>query len=293
MNSVVIGLCVYNSANGLPSVLKNIDKIKKYKLFTDIKIIACYDNSDDDSLDILNSYEYKKETAAEISETKTKNIEIIKNECRISDARTESIAFARNKILERIREKYSNYEYFIMMDTNEYSCIGDINVNVLEEVIKRKDEWDSLSFDREAGYYDIWALSFDPFLYSVYHFDNFDKINKTMRDAFTELLNGYKNNKPDEYIDVYSAFNGCAIYKTEVFLDCSYSSNIQFKRFPKDILKKQIDACGCKLLPILSYDCEHRAFHMEAKQKNNAKIKICTKSLFSKLSIPQKLRGPA
>jgi hypothetical protein len=282
MDCVVICLCVYNSAKGLPSVLKNIDKIKNHKLFTDIKIVACYDNSDDNSLDILTSYENENE-----------NIEIIKNECRISDARTENIAFARNQILERIREKYSNYEYFIMMDTNEYSCIGDINVNVLEDVIKRKDEWDSISFDREAGYYDIWALSFEPFIYSVYHFDNFDKINKTMRDAFTVILDEYKNNKPDEYIDVYSAFNGCAIYKTALFLDCSYSSNIQFKRFPKDILKKQLDACGCKLLHILSYDCEHRAFHMEAKQKNNAKIKICMKSLFSKLPKRPRLRGPA
>jgi len=290
MNSVVICLCVYNSAKGLPSVLKNIDKIKNYKLFTDIKIIACYDNSEDNSLDILNSYEYKKETAAE---TKTEKIEIIQNECRISNVRTENIAFARNKLLERIREKYANYEYFIMMDTNEYSCIGDINVNVLEDVIKRKDEWDSISFDREAGYYDIWALSFEPFLYSVYHFENFDKINKAMRDAFRVLLNDYKNNKPDEYIDVYSAFNGCAVYKTALFLDCSYNSRIQFKSFPKDILQKQLDACGCKLIPVLSDDCEHRAFHMEAKQKNNAKIKICLKSLFSKLPKRPRLRGPA
>ena len=92
MNSVVIGLCVYNSAKGLPSVLKNIDKIKKYKLFTDIKIIACYDNSKDNSLDILETYE--KDI-----------IEIIKNENRTSKVKTENIAFARNKILERIREK--------------------------------------------------------------------------------------------------------------------------------------------------------------------------------------------
>jgi hypothetical protein len=281
MNSVVIGLCVYNSAKGLPSVLKNIDKIKNYKLFTDIKIIACYDNSKDNSLDILETYE--KDI-----------IEIIKNENRTSKVKTENIAFARNKILERIREKYANYEYFIMMDTNEYSCVGDINMNVLEDVIKRKDEWDSISFDREAGYYDTWALSFEPFIYSFFHCEKSSVVVKKMREAFSKILNENKTNTPDNYIDVYSAFNGFAIYKTAIFSNCTYHSNIQFKLFPKDILKKQINACGgCKFLPSLKNDCEHRAFHLEAKQKNNAKIKICTKSLFSKLSIPQKLRGPA
>jgi hypothetical protein len=281
MNSVVIGLCVYNSAKGLPSVLKNIDKIKNYKLFTDIKIIACYDTSKDKSLDILETYE--KDI-----------IEIIKNENRTSKVKTENIAFARNKILERIREKYANYEYFIMMDTNEYSCVGDINMNVLEDVIKRKDEWDSISFDREAGYYDTWALSFEPFIYSFFHCEKSSVVVKKMREAFSKILNENKTNTPDNYIDVYSAFNGFAIYKTAIFSNCTYHSNIQFKLFPKDILKKQINACGgCKFLPSLKNDCEHRAFHLEAKQKNNAKIKICTKSLFSKLSIPQKLRGPA
>jgi hypothetical protein len=284
MDTLVIGLCVYNSARGLPSVLKNIDKIKKHRLFTDIKIVVSYDNSKDKSLNILEMYEKENK----------KDIEIIKNENRTSKIKTENIAFARNQILERIREKYANYEYFIMMDTNEYSCIGDINVNILEDVIKRKDEWDSMSFDREAGYYDTWALSFEPFIYSFFHCEKSSVVVKKMREAFSKILNENKTNTPDNYIDVYSAFNGFAIYKTAIFSNCTYHSNIQFKLFPKDILKKQINACGgCKFLPSLKNDCEHRAFHLEAKQKNNAKIKICTKSLFSKLSIPQKLRGPA
>jgi len=119
MNSVVIGLCVYNSAKGLPSVLKNIDKIKKYKLFTDIKIIACYDNSKDNSLDILETYE--KDI-----------IEIIKNENRTSKVKTENIAFARNKILERIREKIcqlwifynDGYKWIFLCRWYQYECIG-------------------------------------------------------------------------------------------------------------------------------------------------------------------------
>ena len=37
------------------------------------------------------------------------------------------------------------------MDTNEYACVGEIVPNTLEGVLKRKDEWDCISFDREGG----------------------------------------------------------------------------------------------------------------------------------------------
>ena len=36
-----------------------------------------------------------------------------------------------------------------MMDSNEYSCIGDINIDVLKESLLLNN-WDSLSFDRAA-----------------------------------------------------------------------------------------------------------------------------------------------
>lgn len=112
-----------------------------------------------------------------------------------------------------------------MMDSNEYSCIGDINLEVIMSVLSR-DDWDAISFDREAGYYDTWALSFEPYMYSFFHFTNWNKVVNMMRDEFRKLLADYKNNKPDELIPVYSAFNGFSIYKTDKFVNCKYDSNI-------------------------------------------------------------------
>jgi hypothetical protein len=277
----IIGLCVYNNSKGLPKVLENIEKIKL--VFKDLKIIAFYDKSKDNSLEILENYSTYKD-----------NMEIIINNNEKSNVRTENIAFARNAILETIRNKYKSYKYFMMMDTNEYSCIGDINVNVLKDVMDRSYEWDSISFDREAGYYDTWALSFDPYIYSSFHCENADDITEKKCNKFKKILEYHKEFMPNKYIHVYSAFNGFALYKSSVFLDCSYSADIKFSLFPKNILKKQINSTNCKFIKMLRDDCEHRAFHLEAIKKNNAKIRICTNSLFSKIPIyNEKLRGPA
>ena len=280
--NAIIGLCIYNNCKGLPNVLRNIEKIKA--VFNDIKVIAFYDKSNDNSLEILEKYDYFKD-----------NIEIIINNNEKSEIRTENIAFARNAILETIRNKYStNYDYFMMMDSNEYSCVGEINIDVLKDVMNRKDEWDSISFDREAGYYDTWALSFDPYIYSSFHCENANDVTEKKCNKFKKVLEYHKQHLPDKYISVYSAFNGFAIYKTSVFLDCSYSATIKFNLFPKKILKKQINVAKCKLIKMLRDDCEHRAFHLEAIQKHNARIRICTKSLFLKMPVyNNELRGPA
>jgi hypothetical protein len=277
-----ICLCVFNNEFGLPYVLKNIDKIiASSSLFQETKILVFYNESSDRSLQILNEY----------SNT-NKNMEIIMNENQKTHSRTKNIAFARNSLIKRIREKYKNYEYFIMMDSNEYACIGDINTNIIKEVLERND-WDSISFDREAGYYDTWALSFDPYIYSFFHFSNWKKGVGMMREHFNKLLEDYKKNKPDELIPVYSAFNGFAIYRTEKFIDCTYNSEIDFTLFPIELIMKQQTITDSKIISIFDDDCEHRHFHLEAIQYYNAKIRISTKSVFSKLqNPPPNTRGP-
>jgi hypothetical protein len=217
-------------------------------------------------------------------------MDIIINNKEKSKTRTENIAHARNSLLDVIIEKYSDWKYFIMMDSNEYSCIGNMNLNTLNEVLTREDEWDSISFDREAGYYDTWALSFDPFVYSFNHISNWKEYCERMMIEFSTLLNKYKNELPNEFIEVYSSFNGFAIYKSEKFLNCRYSSNIDLNLFSD----KKIEFENYKKIDELTDDCEHRHFHLEAIKKNNARIKISTKYLFLKLETPiHGLRGPA
>jgi hypothetical protein len=278
----VICLSIYNNEFGLPYCLNNIAKLAQ--CFDTLHVIAFYDESQDRSFQLLN--EFKRDNEIDLTI-------LVNNNTKYAE-RTANIAFARNSLLTYIRTHFADCDYFIMMDTNEYSCIGNIQVDVFKDAIDKRDLWDAISFDRDAGYYDTWALSFDPFIYSFFHFHNWKNVVEKMRIAFNLLLNNYKTNYPDKLIPVYSAFNGFAIYKTSKFLNCSYSSNIHLDIFPPDSINKQIALMNIPVLTHLNNDCEHRKFHLEAIKKNGAKIMISTKSLFAKfINPPINLRGPA
>jgi glycosyltransferase involved in cell wall biosynthesis len=259
-------LCVYNNEDGLPYVLKNVDKI------TPSNVLVLYDTSNDKSLEILQEYA-----------TTRPHVRIIINTKRPSNYKTENIAHARNALLNIIKMEYSTIPYFIMMDSNNYSCIGDIDMDVLNQTLA-SDDWDAVSFDREAGYYDFWALSYYPFIYSFFHFDNYKKVLDTLQEDFNKKLKDYKYNHNGELITVTSAFNGFAIYRTHKFLNCSYSSDIDISMFPRQFLLANQQAVGSKIIKYKKCDCEHRKFHMEAILRNNARIRISTKSLFKKFT---------
>ena len=305
----VIGLCVYNNELGLPSVLSNIVKIIESCLFEKITVVAFYDNSSDKSYLIMEVFKKKYESVC----AKTFKMVIVVNKpnsrnmrmdfgggsnavSRVLDnSRTARIAIARNGILHVIRGLHSRgffNKYFIMMDSNEYACVGQINIPTLRSALERSVEWDSVSFNREAGYYDYWALSYDPYIYSIYHVVNKNETLHNMREDFEKKLkyataNVKNDNKKYSFIPVYSSYNGFAIYKTDKFLNCSYSSNIDIRLFPKKLLPPQITNK-------FTNDCEHRKFHLEAIKKNKARIVVSPLSIFYKLPIRNPgLRGPA
>jgi hypothetical protein len=298
-NNCVIGLCVYNNERGLPSVLSNIVKLSESKLFHKITIIAFYDSSSDKSHSILESFKNRFElgtkSSFQVIETiiitnKSKELRMsFGNASRVMDkSRTARIAAARNKILNYIRSLQLRgiyNKYFIMMDSNEYACVGQMNIDTLRSALERSDEWDGISFDREAGYYDYWALSFDPHIYSLYHVQNKNKTLQSMVTSFATKLNAALDSQ--DFIPVYSAFNGFAVYKTSMFLNCSYSSFIHIHLFPKHLLP-------AKIVNNFKNDCEHRKFHLEAIKKNGARIVVSPLSIFYKLPVPNpNLRGPA
>ena len=301
-NNCVIGLCVYNNEPGLPSVLSNIIKITESKLFEKITVVAFYDYSSDKSHSIMEKFksQYSNNIEMVIIINKSNASRQMRmdfgNANRVLDKnRTARIAIARNGILHYIRTQQASgvyNKYFIMMDSNEYACGGQINIETLRSALHRSGEWDSISFDREAGYYDYWALSFDPHIYSFYHVENRNETLNNMITVFATKLKNAKNaknavGKQYDLIPVYSSYNGFAIYKTDAFLNCSYSSEININLFPKQLLPS-------KILNHFKNDCEHRKFHLEAIKKNNARIMVSPLSIFYKLPIKNPaLRGPA
>ena len=296
--SVAVCLCVYNNEKGLPACLENIESIRH--IFNRMVINVVYDISEDKSYQILSDFKTRNEDKP-MRQKIHMNIIINTNERNIN-SKSVNIATCRNMLLDVIRKSYNDYDYFIMMDTNEYSCIGKINVQLMNDIMHPEDpqndnymsKYDAVTFDRDAGYYDWWALSFDPYIYSFYHIVNSFKVADQMKKMFTDILHHYRIHRPNELIPVYSAFNGFGIYKTSKFLNSSYSSDIQIDLFPKHIIHKLIYITKSNIHNHYKDDCEHRKFHLEAIQKNNAKIGVSTKYMFFKHDNPSpKLRGPA
>lgn len=280
MNSCVFCLPVYNSEYGLSKCLQHIKTLQKY--FNQTKILVFYDNSKDGSLELL------------LKNRESMKIEIYTNTEPKHKQRVKNICKARNFMLDIIKEKYSHFEFFICMDTNNYSCIGDINEDVFKMVMARKDEWDAISFDREAGYYDTWALSFNPYIYSIFHMKQKDKYIKNMRENFNKIKNEYHTNLKGSFLQVYSAFNGFAIYKTNFFTNCKYSTIIDHSIYPPGTLDTLVKETGLEPFHNMDGDCEHRNFHLESIKFNNARIMICFDSLIKKVPNPPKFcRGEA
>ena len=109
---------VKNCAPYLDKVFKNIETIGK--IFDNYKIIIAYDNSDDNSLHILNKY-YNLHPDKLILHIETQPL---------SQYRTHNIARARNKCLDIIRDSFSDYEYFIMIDCDNV-CSEQVKLEYL------------------------------------------------------------------------------------------------------------------------------------------------------------------
>jgi len=266
--------CVKNNSKYLHDVFKNINNIAK--LFNDYKIIIAYDDSNDNSLDIL--HEMSKYYKMEILKCDNKSPYVCENICQ-----------ARNTILQYIRnENDSGANYMIFMDMDDV-CADNINIENIETMLHRNEEWDAISFNRD-DYYDIWALSLDEYVISCQHWENWMDVASTMKKYIKEKLGNLNEN---ELLEVYSAFNGFAIYKIEKFINCNYECNFQnnLSYFTETIIKNNARVLDKVIKKELVVDCEHRHFHLDAIKKNDAKIRVSPLNLI-KTKIKWEIIGP-
>ena len=274
------GCCVRNCDSYLPAVFANIQKIAE--LFNDFQIIVSYDISQDKSL----------KTLCEIKKQIGPRMDILINREPLTHLRTQNIANARNRILDYIREKSdSSFEYFIMIDMDNVNA-GNMNINVLRTIVERERQtnplpWDALSFNRTI-YYDAWALSVEPFLFSCWHFQNGGSNVALYRQNIGKKLDEMKD-IPDSVLPCVSAFNGFGIYRTSIFLDkdfvIRYEGTIAktMEIMPKEWIIETSRVLGQSVNMNREDDCEHRYFHMRATQLNGARICISPLLLFTDL----------
>jgi hypothetical protein len=158
-----------------------------------------------------------------------------------------------------------------MMDCDDVGS-GPMDISVLERWVARPSEWDSLSFNR-SPYYDVWALSIEPYLFSCYHFKHV--YAPEMHQYITDRLSRCG---PGELVSCSSAFNGFAIYKTSLFSDCTYYGELKFDFVPMQRIVRQFGPVSYERFP--HEDCEHRRFHFEAIHRHGARIRISPECLF-------------
>jgi hypothetical protein len=263
MNCCICGT-VRNCGPYLDKIFSNMEILGS--LFNDYRIIIYYDESTDNSLEKLKSYESKNSKMILHINTKP-----------LLTYRTHRISLGRNFCIETIRNNFKDYPFFIMMDCDD-KCARDINIDVLKFYLYRTS-WDSLSFNHPEGYYDTWALSKLPYVLSCHHFTD----SQSCQTLINKLI---ALSPPNKLIPCLSAFNGLAIYRTSKFIDCHYDGKYRTDYIP--VWMKQLNL---KINPTLkpfnnldaslkNEDCEHRHFHIQACLKNNAKIRISPKCLF-------------
>ena len=275
MNCCICGP-VKNCGPYLEKVLSNMEKIGS--LFDDYIIIIYYDKSTDNTLNILKKYQ----------KTNHKMMFYV-NHNTVSKFRTHNIAIARNKCLNYIQQNKDKYPFFIMMDCDDVNC-KDVNIDILKKYLYRND-WDGLSFNTNPKYYDIWGLSVYPFCFSYNHFENNVKYYNIIQNYVDILLQ--KAKKENKLVEAISSFNGFSIYRTNMFLKTYYDGRVRLDLIPEINLLAHKRVTKSKLLFEIYYkpdgtinvdgryeDCEHRAFHIQARQNSGAKIMISPEIIF-------------
>ncbi|NDE15761.1 hypothetical protein EBZ80_12610 [bacterium] len=191
--------------------------------------------------------------------------------------RTRNLAAARNEVLCHIRRLYRRrrFEHFVMMDMDNV-CAGNIRLEAFHSVMRMAAHWDAVSFNKD-DYYDLWALSFDPFFLSLYHFQPPDKTR--IKKEITARLAGTTTC----LLPVLSAFNGFAVYRASMFLRSRYEWDIRksMRFLSQDDLARNSRANGGAPLRMFTlHDCEHRYFHFHAHFRLGARIFVSPMILF-------------
>lgn len=274
MNCVFCGT-VKNCGPHLESVFKNIEQLGT--LFENHAIVLYLDKSTDNSHDLLKHYRKKYQ-----------NLMFYYNPTPVSRLRTHRLAHARNECLKIVYSKFGNYPYFIFMDFDDV-CSKPVKIDALKKYL-HEDTWDALSFNKNP-YYDIWALSIHPYVISHRHLQKINPSERVRRDVDKKYeLQRYVSKilaESTSLVPCISAFNGFAIYRTSKFVNCYYDGRLRLDLLPQSYLNDTLKMTRnmLKFQKVSSEsskmeDCEHRSFHIMAKNKNGARIMIAPEILF-------------
>ena len=259
--NIALCICVRNCEPFLQDIFSNIKLVKT--LNVNVYSIFVYDNCSDNSQAILEEYQKNNDNV------------IVRNIINTSEYRTERIAKARNECLSIVYNELNDISFHIMIDCDD-RCTPKWNIDVINNYLNNfdNDNWDCISFNRH-GYYDLWALLIDDFRHHCHGY-NGGNVPTLMQKYIKYRLDSCETNS----IEVFSAFNGFCIYKTEKFNGLCYDGlyrNIKTLISDEDRLIS-LEAVKKYGLNVTIDDtwiecCEHLFYHLSAFKKG-LKIKV-------------------
>lgn len=265
MNTCTICCPILGECVDLDKVIANIEKIGG--IFSEYRVLFFYDGTKNTTLDTLLTNMNRNERIDLLINVKYKS----KRE------KTHNMANARNKLIEHAFS--SKPEYIIMMDCDHNTALP-IDLDVLEKHLVRKD-WDGITFRLKNKQVDLDTLSLDNAMMSMWNFEqpNAEKIYKQ------EIENRILNVGTGGLVRVFSAFNSLAIYRTKKFSESRYDGRPRKDYIPLFFVKRNEETAGKMREQVNSFgdedqDSEHRAFHLHAVMKHNARMRLSTEYLF-------------
>ena len=198
--------------------------------FIDYKVIIYENNSTDQTKSLYAAWAKNNPRVIFISENLSQSQFKKKSKMKVIH-RIEKIAYARNKVLEKIKEsQFSDFSYVIWADLD---FLEPWSVDEIVATINHPEkEFDAVFAN---GAYDLFALRSEKFpigfeLIGTQFFQNIGKMK--------DLLNISEN---QSWMKVYSAFGGLGIYKRKALLDVWYSA-IVTKDLEKQVKKWLLEA---------------------------------------------------
>ena len=206
---LICGVCK-NVEKAIPNTIHSATELGKQ--FLDYRVIIYENNSTDQTKQLFQEWAKKDPHVLFLSEDLSKKQLARQLKMKMRN-RTESIARARNKVLDvAMQTNYEDYAYVIWADL-DFTASWDIK-SLVDTILHPEQEWDAVLAN---GAYDLFAFRDREFpigfeLLGNRYWQQLDK----MRARFSLDPNG-------SWRKVYSAFGGLGIYKRSAIKGCRYS----------------------------------------------------------------------
>lgn len=217
------------------NVEKTIEKAKK-KLeyigskFKDYKIVIFENDSEDNTREILKKWANvnKNVKLLECEEFGSKNCKLRTKKGydlgMFSENRIQRMAIYREQYLDYIKKNLNSYTYTLI---SELDLEGNQYIDGIFHSIGHPKDWDAIFINGRApiqGIPSIFDIMYDALAYLDISQEFQDMDKSVIATSITKNLfnSNYKLFNSEELVEVKSAFNGYALYKTDSLVNCSY-----------------------------------------------------------------------